>query len=72
MREIYKDYVIGIIQESENSWKAKVMRKNGALIRLKSANGPISSITTGARHSAEDALDEAKGMIDRGGMDPSA
>jgi hypothetical protein len=31
MRETYKDYVIGIIQESENSWKAKVTRKNGAL-----------------------------------------
>jgi hypothetical protein len=72
MREIYKDYVIGIIQESENSWKAKVMRKNGALIRLKYGAGPVSSITTGARHSEEDALDEAKGMIDGGGMDPSA
>jgi hypothetical protein len=72
MRETYKDYVIGIIQESENSWKAKVTRKNGALIRLKYGDGPISSITTGARHSEEDALDEGKGMIDGGGMDPSA
>ena len=72
MRETYKDYVIGIIQESENSWKAKVMRKNGAQIRLKYGDGPVSSITTGARHSEEDALDEAKSMIDGGGMDNPA
>jgi hypothetical protein len=72
MRETYINFLIGIIQESENSGKAKVTRKNGALIRLKYGAGPVSSITTGARHSEEDALDEAKGMIDGGGMDPSA
>jgi hypothetical protein len=72
MRETYKNFLIGIIQESQNSWKAKVTRKNGALIRFKYGAGPVSSITTGARHSEEDALDEAKGMIDGGGMDPSA
>jgi hypothetical protein len=72
MRETYINFLIGIIQESENSGMAKVTRKNGALIRLKYGAGPVSSITTGARHSEEDALDEAKGMIDGGGMDPSA
>jgi hypothetical protein len=49
MRESYKDYVIGTIQESENSWTAKVTRKDGALIRLKYGDGPVSSITAGAR-----------------------
>ena len=72
MRETYKNFLIGIIQESENSWKAKIARKDGNSIRLKYGDGPVSSITTGARHSEEDALDEAKGMIDGGGMDPSA
>ena len=71
MRESYKDYVIGTIQESENSWTAKVTRKDGALIRLKYGDGPVSSITAGARHSETDALDEAKHMIDGGGMDPT-
>ena len=72
MRKLYKDYVIGIIQETENSWKAKVTRKNGGLIRLKYGDGPVSSIATGARYGEKEALDEAKRMIDRGGMDPSA
>jgi hypothetical protein len=72
MRESYKDYEIGTIQESENTWKAKVMRKDGALIRLKYGDEPVSSITTSARYSEEDALDEATSMIDGVGMDPSA
>jgi len=66
-RESYKDYVINIIKESNNSWKAKVTRKDGALIRVKYGDAPVSSITTGARYSEEDALDEAKNMIDGGG-----
>ena len=71
-RESYKDYVINIIKESNNSWKAKVTRKDGALIRVKYGDAPVSSITTGARYSEEDALDEAKNMIDGGGMDNPA
>jgi hypothetical protein len=69
MRESYKDYEIGIIQESENSWKAKIARKDGNSIRLKYGDGPVSSITTGARHSEKDAFDEAKSTIDGGRMD---
>ena len=71
-RESYKDYVIDIIKDSNNSWKAKVARKDGALIRLKYGDRPVSSITASARYSEEDALDEAKSMIDGGGMDNPA
>jgi hypothetical protein len=56
------------IQESENSWKAKIARKDGNSIRLKYGDGPVSSITTGARHSEKDAFDEAKSTIDGGRM----
>ena len=45
-REAYKDYVIDIIRESNDSWKTKVTRMDGALIRLKYGDGPLSSITT--------------------------
>ena len=72
MRESYKDYEIGTTQESENSWKTKIARKDGNSIRLKYGDGPLSSITTGARHSEKDAFDEAKSTIDGGRMDPSA
>ena len=71
MRELYKDYVINIIQISNDSWKATVMRKDGALIRIKYGDGPVPSITTATRYSQTDALDEAKHMIDGGGMDPA-
>jgi hypothetical protein len=71
-RESYKDYVIDMIKEAENSWKAKVARKDGALIRLKYGDKPVSSITASTRYSEEDALDEAKSMIDGGGMDNPA
>jgi hypothetical protein len=71
-RESYKDYVIDIIQESENSWKAKVARRDGNLIKLKYGDGPVPSITISARYSETDALDEAKSMIDGGGMDNPA
>jgi hypothetical protein len=54
---------------ADASWKAKVTRKDGALIRVKYGDGPVSSITTGARYSEKDALHEAKSMIDGGGMD---
>jgi len=33
--EAYKDYVIDIIRESNDSWKAKVTCEDGALNRLK-------------------------------------
>jgi hypothetical protein len=72
MRESHKDYVIEIIRKSENSWKAKVTRKDGSLLRVKYGDGPVSSITTGARYSEKDALDEAKSMIDGGGIDAPA
>jgi hypothetical protein len=71
-REAYKDYVIDIIRESNDSWKAKVTRMDRALIRLKYGDRPVSSITASARYSEEDALDEAKSMIDVGGMDNPA
>jgi hypothetical protein len=70
-RESYNDYVIDIIKEYNNSWKAKVTRKDGALIKLKYGDAPVSSITTASRYSETDAFDEAKGMIDGGGMDPA-
>jgi hypothetical protein len=71
MRESYKDYVIEIIKASNNSWKAKVTRKDRTLIKLKYGDSPVPSITTAARYSETDALDEAKDMIDGGGMDPA-
>jgi hypothetical protein len=71
-RESYKDYVIDIIKDSNNSWMAKVARKDGALIRLRYGDRPVSSITASARCSEKDALDEAKSMIDGGGMDNRA
>ena len=40
-REFYKEYVIDIIKVSNNSWKAKVTRKDGALIKLKYGDAPI-------------------------------
>ena len=40
-RESYKEYVIDIIKVSNNSWKAKVTRKDGALIKLKYGDAPI-------------------------------
>jgi hypothetical protein len=43
--------------------------QDGALIRVKYGDGPVSSITIGARCSEKDALHEAKSMIDGGGMD---
>ena len=64
--------MIEIIRESNASWKAEVTRKDGALIRLKYGDRPVSSIIASARYSEEDALDEAKGMIDGGGMDNPA
>ena len=70
-REFYKEYVIDIIKVSNNSWKAKVTRKDGALIKLKYGDAPVQSITTATRYSEIDALDEAKSMIDGGGMDPA-
>jgi hypothetical protein len=70
MQETHKDYVIDIVKRSENSWKAKVTRKDGALIRIKYGDGPALSITAAGRSSALDALDEAKSMIDGGGIDP--
>jgi hypothetical protein len=73
MRETYKDYVIEITRETpKDSWKAKVTRKDGALIRVKYGDVPVSSVTTATRYSEQDALDEARSMIDGGGMDPSA
>ena len=59
-------------RKSEKSWKAKVTRRDGALLRVKYGDGPVSSITTGARYSEKDALDEAKSMINGGGIDASA
>jgi hypothetical protein len=43
--------------------------QDGALIGVKYGDGPVSSITIGARCSEKDALHEAKSMIDGGGMD---
>jgi hypothetical protein len=68
-RASYKAYVIEIIRKSDNSWKAKVTRQDGHLIRVRYGNGPVPSITTSTRYSEDDALDEAKRMIDGGGMD---
>ena len=48
-------------------WKGE--GQDGALIRVKYGDGPVSSITIGARCSEKDALHEAKSMIDGGGMD---
>jgi hypothetical protein len=67
-RESYKGYVIEIIKQADNSWKAKVSRADGNLIKVEYGNGPVPSITTSARYSEEDALTEAKRMIDGGGM----
>jgi hypothetical protein len=52
-RAAYKDYVIDIIRESNDSWKAKVTRMDGALIRLKYGDRTVSSITASARYSEE-------------------
>jgi hypothetical protein len=41
-REAHKDYVIDIIRESNDSWKTKVTRMDGALIRLKYGDRPVS------------------------------
>ncbi len=71
-RESYKDYVIDIIKVSNNSWKAKVTRKDGAMIRLKYGDEPVPSITVSARYSETDILVDAKHMIDGGGMDNPA
>ena len=68
-REFYKEYVIDIIKVSNNSWKTKVTRKDAAMIKLKYGDAPVQSITTAARYNETDALDEAKSMIDGGGMD---
>jgi hypothetical protein len=68
-REPHNGYMIEIIKVADNSWKAKVTRQDGHLIRVRYGNGPVPSITTSARYSKDDALDEAKRMIDGGGMD---
>ena len=71
-REPYKRYVIELTRESENSWKATVTREDGNLIKVAFGTGPVPSITTSPRYSEEDALDEAKRMIDGGGIDAQA
>jgi hypothetical protein len=71
-RETYKGYVIEIIKQVDNSWKATVTREDGNLIKVKYGSGPVPSITTSARYSEQDAFDEGQGMIDGGGMDAPA
>jgi hypothetical protein len=70
-RESYKDYVIEISEAANNCWKAKITRKDGRLIQVKhgSPGEEQLAVANNPRHSEEEALAEAKRMIDAGGMD---
>jgi len=70
-QESYKDYVIEISEAANHCWEAKITRKDGRLIRIKhgSDGEERPSITDNPRLSEDAALDQAKRMIDGGGMD---
>lgn len=70
-REFYKHYVIEIIKVPNDCWQTTITRQDGNSIKIMLAHPgeEQSSITNQPRHSEEEALEEAKRMIDAGGMD---
>jgi hypothetical protein len=68
---IYKDFRIEPFQTTSGGWRAKITRLDGQKIKVAvPAGNEHDSITTGGMESlsAEAAIDEAKRLIDCGGM----
>lgn len=66
---IYKGFDIETIEDEPGKFKAVIRRANGATVRTAVPAGPdVPAITTQLYAKAEDAMAQAKQVIDAGGI----
>lgn len=66
----YKDYSIEALETSRGRWRARIRRRDGQTIKILIDGDETESFMIGGMESftAEAAVDEAKKLIDGGGI----
>ena len=66
----YKDYSIAALETSRGRWRARIQRRDGQTIKILIDGDETESFMIGGMESftADSAVDEAKKLIDGGGI----